>query len=117
MTIDKKKLLGEAKSFFLIFFGVAIYTFAISAFLVPHKIVGGGATGVATIVYYLTGEQIPIAVGFLVINIVLLGIGLKVLGPKFGIKTIFGIAMCTLLLGFWQPFFSVSLVSDMFMSS
>ncbi|MDR1756789.1 MAG: YitT family protein [Culturomica sp.] len=117
MTFNKKKLFGETKSFFLIFFGVAIYTFAISAFLVPHKIVGGGATGVATIVYYLTGEHIPIAVGFLVINVVLLGIGLKILGPKFGIKTIFGIAMCTLLLGFWQPFFPVSLVSDMFMST
>jgi uncharacterized membrane-anchored protein YitT (DUF2179 family) len=115
--MNKASLLDEIKSYVFIFLGIALYTFSVSAFTIPHKIVGGGATGMATIIYYLTDEKVPVWGSFLLINAILLGFGLKVLGPKFGIKSIFGILMCTLLLGVWKPIIPHALVSDMFMSA
>jgi uncharacterized membrane-anchored protein YitT (DUF2179 family) len=37
------------KPYLIISFGMLIYAFAATGFLVPHKIVGGGATGIATV--------------------------------------------------------------------
>lgn len=44
----------------LIALGMLIYAVAALGFLVPHKIVGGGATGLSTIIYYLTDKTIPV---------------------------------------------------------
>lgn len=94
-----------------------MYTFSASAFQIPHKIVGGGATGIGTVVYYLSGETIPVAITFLLVNVILLGIAIKILGPRFGVKTLYAIGMSSLLLGIMQPLFPVGLVSDVFMST
>lgn len=107
----------EVRSYLLISFGMLIYAVAATGFLVPHRIVGGGATGLSTIIYYLSGETIPVGVGYFLINIILVAIGLKVLGPKFGIKTVFAIIVGSVFLSIMQPVFHEALVSDKFMSS
>ncbi|MDE5638676.1 MAG: YitT family protein [Odoribacter sp.] len=107
----------EIRSYVLIAFGMLIYAVAALGFLVPHKIVGGGATGMSTIIYYLSGKVIPVGVSYFVINVLLVGIALKVLGPKFGIKTIFAIVVGSAFLSFLQPLIPESFVSDRFMSS
>lgn len=45
-----KKLKQEFKSYLLIAMGMLVYAVAAVGFLVPHKIVGGGATGLSTII-------------------------------------------------------------------
>ncbi len=115
--MQTKNMRTEVKSYLLISFGMLIYAVAATGFLVPHKIVGGGATGLSTIIYYLSGETVPVGVGYFLINIILVAIGLKVLGPKFGIKTIFAIIVGSVFLGILQPFFHDALVSDKFMST
>lgn len=112
-----KNLRQEIRSYLLIAFGMLIYAVAATGFLVPHRIVGGGATGMSTIIYYLSGETIPVGVGYFLINIVLVGIGLKVLGPKFGVKTVFAIIVGSLFLSILQPLIPEAFVSDKFMSS
>lgn len=112
-----KNLRQEIRSYLLIAFGMLIYAVAATGFLVPHRIVGGGATGMSTIIYYLSGETIPVGVGYFLINIVLVGIGLKVLGPKFGVKTVFAIIVGSVFLSILQPLIPVAFVSDKFMSS
>lgn len=112
-----KNLRQEIRSYLLIAFGMLIYAVAATGFLVPHRIVGGGATGMSTIIYYLSGETIPVGVGYFLINIVLVGIGLKVLGPKFGIKTVFAIIVGSVFLSVLQPLIPEAFVSDKFMSS
>lgn len=107
----------EIRSYVLIAFGMLIYAVAALGFLVPHKIVGGGATGISTIVYYLSGKVIPVGVSYFVINVVLVGIALKVLGPKFGIKTVFAIVIGSAFLSFLQPLIPEPFVSDKFMSA
>jgi len=111
-----KNLKKELRSYLLITLGMLIYAMAALGFLVPHKIVGGGATGLSTIIYYLTDKTIPVGIGYGLINILLVGIALKVLGPKFGIKTVFAIVVGSTFLSILQPLIPEAFVSDKFMS-
>jgi len=84
------------KSYILILFGVALTGFAISAFLVPNKIVNGGASGMATILYYTIGLRPSLS--NVMINAVLLLMSLLCFGWKFVGKSIFSIGMLALLI-------------------
>lgn len=112
-----KKIIEESKAYLVIGCGMLIYAIAATGFLIPHKIVGGGATGMGTIIFYLSGEKIPVGLSYFVINIGLLIFAIKMLGPKFGIKTIFAIIVGSIFLSIMQPLFPTALVSDKFMSS
>ena len=68
--------------------------FAIGSFLTPNKIVGGGASGISTILYHTMG--IDPGISFFVINIIFLIAGLSVLGKSFIIKTLLGVTMLSL---------------------
>ena len=68
--------------------------FAIGAFLTPNKVVGGGASGISTILYHTFGIQPGLS--FFIINIVFLLLGLTVLGKKFILKTLLGITLLSL---------------------
>ncbi len=96
--IGKINLWEEVKSYLTMTFGLLIFTFAWIAFLIPQEIAGGGVIGLASVTYYATG--IPISYTYLSINTCLLIIGFIIMGNKFGIKTIFGIGMSTLLFQF-----------------
>ena len=48
--------MSEIRAYLLITFGLLIYTFAVTAFLAPHRMVGGGVTGISTIIYFLSGS-------------------------------------------------------------
>ncbi len=82
--------------YFWITVGLALYTVTYSAFLLPYKIVGGGVTGLATIVYY--ASNIPVDYTYLIINALLLGFALWILGWRFLAKTIYAIAVLTVML-------------------
>lgn len=63
----------------------------------PNRIVPGGVYGIAIVIHHLTKgmfsfvpEGLPIGVTGLILNIPLTIIGIKILGPRFGIKTIIG---------------------------
>ncbi|MDR3297478.1 MAG: YitT family protein [Prevotellaceae bacterium] len=83
-------------------FGIAVYICGINQFMLPAKIVNGGASGIGAIVYYATGGLdgggIPISYTYFAINLVLVIVGFAVLGRNFGIKTIFGIVGITIAL-------------------
>lgn len=92
------------KSHLLILLGVAITGFAISVFLVPNKIVNGGASGLATVIFYTFGVKPSLANA--IINAVLLIISFICFGWKFIGKTLFGIGMLTIfieLFSYIQP--------------
>ena len=92
------------KSHLLVLFGVAITGFAISVFLVPNKIVNGGASGLATVIFYTFGLKTSFANA--IINAVLLIISFICFGWKFIAKTLYGIGMLTIfieLFSYIQP--------------
>lgn len=76
-------------------FGPFIAACGVALFYTPAKIVAGGSTGLATIVFYLTGlDQGAV---MMCINVPLILIGMKVFGFKYGVKTLIG----STLLSFW----------------
>ena len=79
------------------------------------KITGGGISGVASLVFFVT--QIPIAVTYLVINVFLLFIAVKVLGFNYGIKTVYGVAVVTTFFAVFQNLLTTPLINDPFMST
>ena len=97
----------KSTSFLFTLAGTLITGFAIGAFLTPNKVVGGGASGIATILYHTLG--IPPGIGFFAINLVFLAVGLTVLGKAFIGKTLIGI---TILSGFTQLFSLVPIYTD-----
>ena len=115
MKITKEKLMSEIRAYLLITFGLLIYTFSVTAFLAPHRMVGGGVTGISTIIYFLSGEVIPIGYSYFVINFLLVAIAIKILGARFGFKTIYAIFMSSFLLSVLQNFIHEPLLEDKFM--
>lgn len=89
MDINHKIIFNEIKDYFFITLGLMLFSFGWTVFLLPYKIVTGGVTGIAAIVYYVT--NIPIEDTYLVINISLLVVALYILGFKFMMKTIYAI--------------------------
>lgn len=69
-----------------IILGCLIMTFSINVFLLPNKLSTGGASGVATILYYKLG--IPMGLCIILLNIPLFIISVSKIGFRFSIKTI-----------------------------
>ncbi|ADL11831.1 YitT family protein [Acetohalobium arabaticum] len=74
-------------------------------FLVPNKIASGGISGLATVVYHLF--NFPVGRTILVINVPLFIIGVKVLGTKFGVRTLYGILVLSLATDYLVPYLPV----------
>ena len=81
--------------------GISLYVIAWTVFLIPNHIVGGGVVSLASVIYIITSEAIPVGVSNLAINTILFCFGLYFLGKKFAISNIFGI----LVTSFWFMLF------------
>ncbi len=110
-----KNVAGAFRTYFNITLGLFIFAFAWTAFIIPSKIVGGGLVGAGTLIYFVSG--IPVGYITLACNAVLVAIALKLLGAKFGINTIFGIVMSSVLFVVLQALITKPLVSDQFMAA
>lgn len=71
---------------FGVLIGNAILAFTVAAFIVPHGVIMGGATGIGlTIAHYV---PIDLSVIIFIVNSILFVLGAAVLGKKFAIATI-----------------------------
>lgn len=96
--MDRNKVLSTLKSYAIITVGLILYVLAWVVFIIPHQLVGGGVTGISAVIQYCTGFHVSYS--FFIINGILLLIALKVLGPAFGVKTVYAMVVTTLLLRF-----------------
>ena len=94
----KSKIFYEIKSYIVITIGLVIFVFGWTAFIIPCEIAGGGISGLSSVIYYATG--FPVSYSYALINLVLLAIGFAVLGKGFGVKTLYGIAVSSVLFQF-----------------
>jgi uncharacterized membrane-anchored protein YitT (DUF2179 family) len=92
----------KIKSGLLVFVGITMVAIAISMFLVPNKIVNGGASGLATIIYYTIG--IKPSISNAIINGILLLFSLICFGKKFVAKTVSSIVGLTILIEVFSYF-------------
>ena len=96
----KGGLIREIQDYVFITLGLFLYSFGFTVFLMPYEIVTGGVTGISAIIFYATGFNIEYT--YLIINVALLVIALRVLGWRFLSKTIYAIFMLSFLLGLFQ---------------
>lgn len=111
----KLRFLIEIKELFLIALFTMPYGILVNWILVPHAIVGGGVTGLSEIIYFASGTLIPMWASTLGINLVLLGIAIRVCGFKFCIRSIYGV----FLLSLWYkviPIAETPMITDPFMA-
>ena len=100
MTVNHKIIFNEIKDYLFITLGLVMYTISFTVFLMPYQIVAGGVTGLSAIIYYATGFHLENT--YIIINLVLLAVALKILGIKFLMKTIYAIFTLYFLLKFAQ---------------
>lgn len=100
MNAFQTKNLHEVKDYFFIAVGVMLYAVGVTLFMLPYGLTTGGVAGISTIVYYATGVEVQVT--YVAINAVLLIIGIKTLGVRFCIKTIYAVAFMTFSLWLMQ---------------
>lgn len=105
-----KVAITHVKDYIMITVGLVCYCFGYSAFLLPEKIVTGGVTGLASLLYF--GFEWNVAITYYAINALLLAIAFKTVGKQFVIRTIIGATIATLLLGIMVPLFKEPIVAQ-----
>ena len=109
------KIFKTTRSYSIIVFGLLMYSLSWTAFLIPHKITGGGVSGIGALIYYATG--FPMGYTYFLINIGLIFLAIKMLGANFGVKTVFGVIVGSILLSVLQAVIKQPVVDDKFMST
>ncbi|MFC2151307.1 YitT family protein [Bacteroidota bacterium] len=134
--VTKEKFLS--KEWFYSYTLIAIGSFILAAgfiyFIDPHKIVPGGVYGIGIVVKNITAEimgngiklpfikepifQEGLGIGFvgLMLNIPLTILGIKILGPRFGVKTIVGFILTSIFIDLLDENFNGALVDDVLLS-
>lgn len=115
MKWNRKQVLLELKELLIIALCSAPYGLAVNQVLIPHAIIGGGLTGLCEILYFATGEAVPVWVSNLTINLLLIVVAAILLGWKTIARTGFGILCLTV----WLRVFNVPeqpMISDPFMA-
>ena len=100
----KRKRRQTIKDFFFIFFGIFLYAFGFTAFILPEKVVMGGISGAAALIYY--AFNIPPAFSIWGLNFAMLALAFKQLSRQFVWRTVIGVTIMSLLVGFLQPVFA-----------
>ena len=88
--LPKEKIFTKnwLRSYLYIVVGTLIMAAGYVYFIIPYKIVPGGIYGISIVIHYLL--HTPIGLVALAFNIPLTIIGARILGPRFGMKTVVG---------------------------
>jgi uncharacterized membrane-anchored protein YitT (DUF2179 family) len=99
-------------SYSLIVIGSIILAAGFVFFISPYKIVPGGVYGIAIVIHYMTEgvfswapSGLPIGMMGLIMNIPLTIIGIRILGPRFGVKTVVGFVLTSVFMDLITFFF------------
>ena len=104
------KILNVLWDYLLLTVGSVIFCMAWTSFMIPNGLSSGGLTGLCTILQY--GLGIPVGVTYPVLNIILLVLGFLVLGKGFGFKTVYVIALTSVLFDVLPQFPNLEVLMD-----
>ena len=110
MTQLKRNFWVGLKEYSLITLGVLLYVTGWIIFLIPNNMVGGGVTGLGSIVQYATGGAIKIGYTYFVVNAGLLIAALFTLGRSFGAKSVYAILLTSVALNVGQDIFPQEII-------
>lgn len=103
--ISADSVLKTVKEYFLMAFGMMLYSFGWIGCILPVRGTGGGAAGLSLVVCNAleqVGISIQIGTMVFVLNAILLLIAGFIVGWNFGVKTIFCVFVISVGMNFWQ---------------
>ncbi|NVN94766.1 MAG: YitT family protein [Bacteroidetes bacterium] len=90
-----------SKQWFIAYSLIVLGSFILAAgfvfFINPYNIVPGGVYGIGIVIHHLV-PKIPIGLFGLAMNIPLTVLGIRILGPRFGIKTVIGMILASVFM-------------------
>ena len=113
MPVLQKTAFTHIKEWTFVTMGILVYVLGWSLFLIPNNLVGGGVSGISSMIQYATQGKIQMGYSYLVINAVLIAAAVIVLGMGFGAKTIYAIILASVALRFLPDMIPPSIVNTL----
>ena len=113
MPVLNKRVWKTLSEYALVALGILMYVLGWTLFLIPNNLVGGGVTGLSSILQYATHGVINAGWSYGVINILLLIVALRLLGKSFGSKTIFAVVLASVGLSFLQKIIPQGIIQSL----
>ena len=113
MPVLNKSVWKTLSEYALVALGILMYVLGWTLFLIPNNLVGGGVTGLSSILQYATHGVINAGWSYGVINILLLIVALILLGKSFGSKTIFAVVLASVGLSFLQKIIPQGIIQSL----
>ena len=110
MKLNKKDLKRNLANLTLVVVGSAIAAIGYSLFLIPHHFVPGGVSGIAIIVNYFT--RLPVGTLIMVLNIPVFIFGIKIMGRKYGLRSLLGMVISSVLIDFFYEVVKIKSATD-----
>ena len=95
-----KSVFTVIKEWSLVTLGILLYVLAWAVFLLPNNLVGGGVSGISSMIQYATNGTIQMGYSYFVLNAILIIAAVVVLGMGFGAKTLYAIVLASVALRF-----------------
>jgi len=110
VKIEKKDLKRNLANLSLVILGSIIMGIGYSLFLIPHHFVPGGVSGIAMIVNYFT--RLPLGILIMVLNIPVFILGIKIMGRKYGLRSLLGMVISSVLIDFFNQVVGLKSATD-----
>ena len=96
----KKNTFTIIKEWLLVTLGILIYVGGWAIFLIPNNLVGGGVSGISSMIQYATNGAIQMGYSYFVLNAILIVAAVLILGMGFGAKTLYAIILASVAMRF-----------------
>ncbi len=93
------KVLKTISEYAILTVGCFIFALAWEGFVIPNNMSSGGLMGLCTIIQYATDGLLPASMMYMAFNVILLLFAFFAMGLGFGIRTIYCIALTTVMMG------------------
>lgn len=101
--MDKKQFLGIVQDFLVITFGAVLAGAAIFFFMLPSHVAVGSASALGMVLNNFI--PLPVSLITMILNVFLLIIGFLLIGPDFGVKTVYTSLMVPASMGIFEIIF------------
>ena len=113
MAALQKTTLTKVKEWLLVSLGIFIYVSGWALFLIPNNLIGGGVSGLSSMIQYATGGVIQMGYTYFVLNAILIVAAVIILGMGFGAKTLYAIVLASVLLRFLPGLIPAEIVNTL----
>ena len=104
---------AQVKEWALVTLGITIYVTGWAIFLMPNNLVGGGVSGIASMIQYATGGAIQMGYSYFTLNAILIVVAIVVIGMGFGAKTIYAIILASVGLRFLPEIIPLEIIQTL----